>query len=322
MTLNKNFIKKLIGSIFKVPYLKLRNKKKITIFVFHEINDKPSLYTKENNLSLTIKEFKKIINLLEKYYNFISPKDIKKIKNVDNPGVITFDDGYLGVFKKALPYLEKKKIPSLHFLNMGPIINKKPNISSTIQYLEKYDRNFQKFLNKKKIIKPGYLSISPNIFNEFKNKFGRISSNTKYKIKKYQGNLVDQSQLQNWEKSSYVFYANHLYDHWNTITLDKSILKYVFFKNIRHLKKYKNFINFFAFTNGQPDTCFNFDNLKEIKNFDCDLIFAASSGQNKIKSKFLLDRFGISRYELNENIFFYRLLRSFLNFKIKKYQND
>ena len=59
MILNKNFIKKLIGNIFKVPYLKLRNKKKITIFVFHEINNKPSVYAKESNINLTIKEFKK-----------------------------------------------------------------------------------------------------------------------------------------------------------------------------------------------------------------------------------------------------------------------
>jgi hypothetical protein len=322
MLINKTFIKKIIGKIFKVPYLKFRNKNILTIFVFHEINDKPSLYAKENNLNLTIKEFKEIINLLKKYYNFISPKDINKIRKVENPALITFDDGFLGVFKNALPYLEKKKIPSINFLNMGPIISKKPNISATIQYLEKYNKNFQNFLDKKNIINSSYLSISPKLLNEFQKKFSKISSKTKNEIKKYQGNLVNQGQLQNWDQSKYVFYANHLYDHWNTIILDKLTLKYLFYKNIHHLKKYKNFINFFAFTNGQPDTCFNFNNLNELKKFNCDLIFSASSGQNKIRDKFFLDRFGISRSELNENIFFYRIFRSFLNFKIRKYQNE
>ncbi len=317
---NKTFIKKIVGKIFKVPYLKLRNKKKITIFVFHEINEMPSFYVKENNLYLTLKKFKASINLIQKHYNLISPKDIKKFINIDNPAIISFDDGFQGVFKKALPYLEKKKIPSLHFLNMKPIINKKPNISSTIQYLEKYDKKFKKFLNKNNIRKPSYLSVSPKIYNKFIKRFGGISKNTTNKIKKFQGNLVNQDQLRYWDKSKYVFYANHLYDHWNTITLDNLMLKSLYRKNLYHLRKYKKFINFFAFTNGQPETCFNFINFNTLKKMNCDLIFAASSGQNKIKNKILLDRIGISFADIDEDIFFYRLFRSFFNFKIKKYQ--
>ena len=53
---------------------------------------------------------------------------------------------------------------------------------------------------------------------------------------------------------------------------------------------------------------------------NCDLIFAASSGQNKINNKIFLDRIGISFVDIDEDIFFYKLFRSFLNFKIKKYQ--
>ena len=304
MFLNKIFIKKIIGKIFKAPYLKLRNKNKITVFVFHEISNTPSFYLKENNLNLTFNKFKRIINLIEKHYNLISPKDIKKIVNIDNPAVISFDDGFQGVFKKALPYLERKKIPSLHFLNMKPIINKKPNISSTIQYLEKYDGKFQKFLNKNNIKKPSYLSVSPQIYDKYIKKFGEVSNNTKNKIKKFQGNLINQSQLRYWDKSKYVFYANHLYDHWNTITLNNSMLKFLFRENLYHLKKYKKFINFFAFTNGQPGTCFNFINFDTLKKMNCDLIFAASSGQNKIKSKIFLDRIGISYVDIDEDIFF------------------
>ena len=36
MDFNKVSIKKNFGKIFKYPYLKLRNKNKITIFVFHD----------------------------------------------------------------------------------------------------------------------------------------------------------------------------------------------------------------------------------------------------------------------------------------------
>ena len=260
------------------------------------------------------------MGLIEDNYNLITPKIIENKNNIENSALITFDDGYLGVFDNALAYLVEKKIHSLHFLNMAPILEKKANISSTIQYLEKFDSNFQKFIKKENLKKPTYLSISPQIFSKFLNEFGGISKNILNKILKFQGKLVDQDKLTYWDKSNYIHYANHLFDHWNTITLDSSNLEYQYFQNLKYLKVYNNFINLFAFTNGQPDTCFNIDNLNILKKINPNLIFAASSGQNKISNKILLDRLGVSSIDLDENIFFYKLLRSFFNFKIKKYQ--
>ena len=100
-------------------------------------------------------------------------------------------------------------------------------------------------MNKNNIKKPIYLSVSPKIYDKFIKKFGGISKNTTNKIKKFQGNLVNQGQLRKWDKSKYVFYANHLYDHWNTITLDNLMLKSLYRKNLYHLRKYKN--KFFCF---------------------------------------------------------------------------
>ena len=320
MFFNKISIKKKIGQIFKIPYLKFRNKNKITIFVFHEINNDPSDYVKENNLNLTVNEFKKIMSLIEDNYNLISPKIIGNKNNIDNSAIITFDDGYLGAFNNALAYLEEKKIHSLHFLNMGPILEKKPNISSTIQYLEKFDNDFQKFINKENLKKPSYLSISPQKFSKFLNEFGELSKTNLNKILKFQGDLVYHDKLTYWDKSNYVHYANHLYDHWNTITLDGLNLVSQYSQNLKYLKEYNNFINLFAFTNGQPDTCFTIDNLDILKELNPNFIFAASSGQNEISNETLIDRLGVSSVDIDENIFFYKLLRSFFNFKIKKYQ--
>ncbi len=320
MDFNKVSIKKNFGKIFKYPYLKLRNKNKITIFVFHEISDDPSDYIKQNNLNLTINQFEKIIRLIEKNFNLISPKDIGNLKNFHNSAIITFDDGYFGVFKNALPYLEKKKIPSLHFLNMSPIIKREANIVSTIQYLEKFNIQFAKFLLNEGIKKPTYLNISPKIFNKYIDQFGQLSKIELNEIIKFQGPLVSKEQLEDWDKSKYIYYGNHLFDHWNTIALDNLELEVQYLENLKYLKRYNNFINFFAFTNGQPDTCFNINNLNIIKKMGPELVFAASSGQNDILNKTLIDRLGVNPMDIDENIFFYKILRSFFNFKIKKYQ--
>jgi peptidoglycan/xylan/chitin deacetylase (PgdA/CDA1 family) len=320
MSFNKVSIKKNFGKIFKYPYLKLRNKHKITIFVFHEISDNPSDYIKQNNLNLTINQFEKIIKLIEKSFNLISPKNMESLTNIDNSAVITFDDGYSGVFNNALPYLEKKKIPSLHFLNMYPIIEKKPNIVSTIQYLEKYNAQFQEFIFTENIKKPTYLEVSPKIFKKYNNQFGQLSEVELNKIIDFQGPLVNLKQLEDWDKSKYVYYGNHLFDHWNTITLDNINLEEQYSENFKYLNRYKNFINFFAFTNGQPDTCFNINNFNVIKKIGAELVFAASAGQNNTLNKILVDRLPINSMDIDENLFFYKILRSFFNFKIKKYQ--
>lgn len=320
MYLNKVSIKKNFGKIFKYPYLKLRNKNKITIFVFHEICDYPSDFIKQNNLNLTINQFERIIQLIEKNFNLISPKDIGSLTKPHNSAVITFDDGYLGVFKNALPYLEKKKISSLHFLNMYPVIEKKPNIVSTIQYLEKYSTQFQEFILSENIKKPTYLKISPQIFKKYNNQFGQLSETELNKIMAFQGPLVNLKKLEDWDKSKYVYYGNHLFDHWNTITLDNISLEAQYLENFKYLKGYNNFINFFAFTNGQPNTCFNINNLNIIKKIGAELVFAASAGQNNTLNKTIVDRLGINSMDIDENVFFYKILRSFFNFKIKRYQ--
>jgi len=60
--------------------------------------------------------------------------------------------------------------------------------------------------------------------------------------------------------------------------------------------------------------------LNIIKKTGAELVFAASSGQNNTLNKTLVDRLGINSMDIDENIFFYRILRSFFNFKIKRYQ--
>lgn len=77
---------------------------------------------------LTIENFKKRIEYLCKYYKFISLKEsleyVKKGESPANCIVLTFDDGYKCVYKKALPILKKYKIPATVFVSTGSIGDK------------------------------------------------------------------------------------------------------------------------------------------------------------------------------------------------------
>ncbi len=297
----KKQVKKIAGWIIYLIET-TSTKKNLDIFLFHEITNKPSKLQKEYKIFHNISDFKKIINWISNNYKIISPLDIKNLKK--KSALITFDDGYAGAFENAVPYLIKNRIPSLHFLNMKPIINKEPNIVSKIQYLNKNNKIFKKYLNKKKIKNPIY-EINPKKFKNFDKK---ISLNNN-KIIEYQGKLVSTNILKKYSNNDFVFYGNHLYDHWNMINLDIKEIKNLYFQNKRYLKKYKNFIDIFSFTHGIPHKNFSKKNLNQLLSFKPMYIFYSSGGNKKYNMK-TFDRTFLTLEDLKNKIFYFRKFRS------------
>lgn len=165
MILFVHIIKNILGYIF-FQYLKFT--KKNIVFLFHDVTNYPSIYCKESKIYMKTKNFKKIINHIYNNFKIISPtlldSDIK-IQN-KNYALITFDDGYKSYIKNVVPFFQKKKIPSLIFLNSEVSIYKKENVNAIIDYFSK-DREFQDYMREKKISKPYYLNFNIDIMSAF-----------------------------------------------------------------------------------------------------------------------------------------------------------
>ena len=299
--------KKILGSLLK-RVDKVFYGKKLSIFNFHEITNQPSEYQKKHKIYHSLEEFVNIIEWISNNYEFTSPNEIEESKNKCQSALITFDDGFDGVFKNALPYLIKKKIPSLHFLNMGPIVNDKPSVISIIEYLNLYDKRFKNFLSSKKIKFPIY-EVNPTILNDFKD----LNSLNNKEITKFQGNLVNFETLKKYQDNNFVFYGNHLYDHWNVIKLNKSEIYNFYFTNRLILKEFKNFVDIFAFTHGIPSKNFSKSNLNQILSFNPKFIFFSSGGVRQSKNK-IFDRTFLTYNEIENKHFYYRKFRAkFIN---------
>jgi hypothetical protein len=302
----KNFIKLILGAIYKRFYLcTYINKKKITVFLFHEITNNPSQFQREFKLYHSLKEFKKIIKWISKNYKIISPDNLHKITT--RSALITFDDGFHGSFKFAVPYLIKKKIHSIHFINMSPIINKSVNIVAYSNFMKKNSFLFNNLLKKNNIFKDCHLGITPNLYEKSKKFFFN-----KKNLLQYQGKLADLSLIKKYIKSSYVFIGNHLYDHWNALALKKNYFIKEYNKNNLFIKKYLNIqTKFFAFTHGVPYLNFNNSHLKYILSKKNVVNFYSSGGDNVFKNQKLFNRISINFKDINENLIYYKLLRSF-----------
>ena len=306
----KNYKKKKLGQLYFYYEKNFLNTNGVTTFLFHEISDNPSEFQKKFSLYHSKSEFKSLLKWIKKNFNVISPLDINK--DIKNKALITFDDGYLGAFTNAIPILESHQMPSLHFLNMRPIIKKEPNIVTKIQYLSMTSEVFRNVLMKNNITKDEIYQVTPSIY---KNCIKNIKID-KNKIISYQGELVNEELLNKYSNNNLVFLGNHLYDHWNVINLNENEIKDYYFKNFEYLKKYDNFINYFSFTHGVPKSNFNKKNLDQIKSFNPTQIFFSSGGIESYGNTY--DRTFMTTIELNNKTYYYRKLRAKLFTNIKK----
>lgn len=218
------------------------------VLLYHDVSDNPSAFHRKENLYVKKRKFKNQILFLKKYYKFINPKEIKKVNHPT--ALITFDDGAYSYFKNAVPFLTKKKIPSIHFLNISPIIN---NFFSSAFAIYLVNNGY---IKKREFIDLKYDDFKPFLKNEKLCK----------KVKEFHGKFITLKYLKKFENNKYVYFGNHLYNHYNVLKLSKSETKYYYKRNLRYLKQFKNNLNFFSYPFGQKNKNYNNSSDKYISN--------------------------------------------------------
>ena len=112
-------IKNSLGFLFRAFSGVLKDA--ITIFVYHDVSDSPSEFSRSHDLNVRPSLFEEQIKFIKKNFNVISPHHLLRGEIPHRAALITFDDGFIGYFKNAIKILEKYDLPSIIFLNMGPI---------------------------------------------------------------------------------------------------------------------------------------------------------------------------------------------------------
>lgn len=275
-----------------LPTLKRERKNGLTIFMFHEVTDTPSSFASRYGISISVKLFEKQIEWISSVYALIHPDQLQLSAEClpENAALITFDDGWAGTFKNALPVLEKKKIPSIIFLNMDAIENMTPLVPATISCLEK-ERSFVTFALDMKLSRPYYLSITPEILKRYEENNGReFVSNALLE----QGEIADLETVRMWDGNPLVSYGNHMFNHWNTAVLSDDEVASEYSKNESLLKRYKSYTPIFAIPHGQWGACFGIREAKIVHNLGALKILAGCGSVNHHVDSLVLDRVNIS----------------------------
>jgi len=303
----KSFLKKSFGFFFEYNLtLKASLREGITIFTFHEISDSPSEFNQEFGLSVSLDQFKMQVKWINDNFNIINPKLLlsENPKFPENAALLTFDDGFKGAFDNGFPILRDLNIPVIMFLNMKPILTKKPMISALVSYLAKYEDRFNDFLSDNDLDPPYFLNINPKLLNIFLKENELIDME---EINIYQGELATIDDLEKWEKEKTVFFANHFYDHWNALVLTPDELRFHYNENKNELKKYRSHLDFVAFTNGKPNTCFNSESIKILKDQGVEKLFSSVNGINRRSNNKIMGRISINNNDISGHHLWFRL---------------
>jgi len=265
----------------------------LSIFLYHEVSDNPSCFCKKYNLNVAPELFAEQMEFINTHFNIITPDQILE-GNYDTPAaLITFDDGFSGYFREAVPIMVEKCIPSTIFLNMAPIEGE-IFWSGLIVYLTEYDAEFRKVLHghfpKQRNI-PDFLLCNHKIVSDYiaTIDFSRIEG----KVRDFYGTFANLKDLDSVRGNPLVFFGNHLYNHYNVARLSDEEMYQQYSLNDQRIQEYSNGRSLFAFPFGQPDTCFTERQAELLCSFGVKTVFSSGGRINKSYQNGFYDRIGV-----------------------------
>ena len=305
-------LKKPLGISFRfIPQVKRAIKQGLTVFVFHEVTNQPSQFSKEYGLAVSTQTFKRQMSWIQSNFKIIHPVDILCDTPLPEGGaIISFDDGFLSTFQNGLPILEKMGVPAILFLNMQAILEQTPILSAIACYLNRYVPEFLDFAKSIGVSSPFHLTLSPSILDSFEKNYGPID---KQAVLDYQGPVADLRTVKDWNDKDVIVYGNHLFDHWNASALNNEEFEDQYNKNEISLLQLANSVSLFSFTNGQPDTCFTEREVDLLKQLGARKVFSTAGGVNRAPGKYLLGRISLGEGEKDEDHLWFKIGRAVIN---------
>ena len=129
------------GILNRVSYhSRIANKNWLTILAYHRVADYDpgaAFDLDEALISAIPINFESQVKWLKQNFSIISFDSLQDCKNIVNPLIITFDDGYKDNYKNAYPILKKYHVPATIFLSTGYIGTSKLFWWDEIAYLMK-----------------------------------------------------------------------------------------------------------------------------------------------------------------------------------------
>jgi hypothetical protein len=285
----------------------------LTVFCYHDVSNNPSEFSRENSLNVPPDIFNFQIAHIKKSFNVIEPKQLLDQSLPSNAALVTFDDGFKSFFNNAVPILEEHKVPAIIFLNMGPIRGE-IYWSGLIVYLCKRRPKFVEYLKTKLKFEEDKTSLFLSCSRRLVEKYLEHNNEDFHEeVSYYVGQFANEKDLECFSTNSYVYYGNHSYTHYVSGLMKDSELLEDIEKNTKYLRKYGNYLDFFAFPFGQPESTFTESQVSLLLKEGIKKVFYSSaSSLNTLPLKPLLDRIPLSSDDVSSAKIKYKVMKAWV----------
>ena len=284
-----------------LPPVVRRLDRSLTVFVLHEVCDEPAPFIRDNDLWASERLFRTQMEFVAENFNVISAETWLRGEVPTRAALITFDDGYRGIFKFALPALAKMGLPSIVFMNMSPVSG--GNFwSEQVTYLCQNVETFQNFLIERqlasrKTVRQANTACSRELVDAYEREYGNAYLE---QLSRYVGAYATPEDLNEADGNPLVVLGNHLFTHYNVRILSESTLKEQYQRNEAALSQFKRYIPVFAFPFGQPGSCFTAGQVSFLLHLGALRLFTSWTRPNADHTCKLLDRVGLTSAHDNE----------------------
>ena len=220
-----------------VPPVRRRLVRGLTVYTFHDVTDAPSEYQRPLQLATPPAVFERQIDWITQRHRVVHPDvlldDAPSIEG--GAALLTFDDGWAGIFRTAIPHLLRRGLPSLTFVNMGAVDGAPDLAAVTVRRAG------------------GGASLPPWPTPDLVDA-REVAVDADHLA--FQGAYATREDLEAVSGSPLVRLGNHLHHHWLAAGLDDEQFRVAFEANERALATHPGRVPLFAFPFGRPGTHF------------------------------------------------------------------
>ena len=98
----------------------------LTVFVFHDITDHPSKFSKSIGTHTPVSVFRRQLGWILQDFDVVHPATVDQLREENRSAVLTFDDGNVGFRDEVVPILEELSLPAVVFVN-SDVLNGEPS---------------------------------------------------------------------------------------------------------------------------------------------------------------------------------------------------
>lgn len=268
------------------------------ILCYHNVSSEPRPFEDKYQLNHLPEELRRHLKILSNYFPWGNPKElIAGSGQVGTKIYLTFDDGFKGILTEGLAVLRDFKAPSLHFLNMGPILGVEPYWVVTAEQGEALG------LLSRGTKGGAFLGAIPKDWQE------KYTSNEDWKTETVLAcpELASLSDLLEADTDELVFFGNHLFNHFNAAKLEVEELELLFNKNKEALSSFKSTVDIFAYPFGQPGLTYDQETTRIIYKLGAKTILSACGVSNQPNQTNFFNRFTLgsavdTKYKMKKSL--------------------